>query len=328
MYEGDFEAAWRQTDRIEQLRRASAPRVREPYHLLWDGNPLAGRNVLVRCEHGLGDSIQYLRYCAPLRKIARRVVVRVQPALLDLLQGMDGIDELVDAWTMEPDPPHEVAIECMELAYAFRHKAADVPKAVPYLPVERLRLRTPPILAHASDRTRVGLIWAASAWNPRRSMPLRALVPLGCCTKIDYFSLQQGPERAEVLECPFPLVDLSPHTTGAAEAAGAMLALDLIITVDGMTAHLAGALGRPVWLLLTHEADWRWLGTGKSSPWYPTMRVFRQSMSGEWAGLVEEVTQNLAGLVRSRKDALCAPGRDGCYTERQPSAGRGTMGDC
>jgi hypothetical protein len=149
MYAGDFEAAWQQTDRIEIPRRAAEsagnPQPR-PEQLVWNGQAFEGKRVLVRCEHGLGDSIQFLRYVPLLRSRAAEVIVKLQPPLLALFSGMAGVDQLINAWTPEPDPPHDIAIECMELPYAFRSTISTLPAEVPYLPVERIRSAISPLL--------------------------------------------------------------------------------------------------------------------------------------------------------------------------------------
>lgn len=296
MRDGDFEEAWRQTDRIELPRRA-AGLPRGEHHLVWDGTPWAGRTVLVQCWHGLGDTIQFLRYAPLVRQTARRVIVQAQPALLPLFAGMDGIDELRNGWSGGPNPPHDVEIECMEFPYAFRSQPATLPATVPYLPVSRLRGLLAPMTARDSAECNVGLIWASSTWDSSRSLPLRCLEPLSAIHGVRLYSLQQGAELAEVNAAPFPLVPLSLQTAAIEAAASAMLQMDLIITVDTMAAHLAGALGRPAWLLLQHEADWRWMRHDNASPWYPTMRLFRQSQPGDWAGVVQQVKAALDAFV-------------------------------
>ncbi len=293
---GDFEAAWHQTDRIEVPRREAERRgvfTRRAHHLTWNGAPFDGQRVLVRCEHGLGDTIQFLRYCPRLRERARRVTVKAQPALLPLLTGLRGIDVLLDAWTTQPEPEHDVAIECMELPYAFRDAPATVPAPVPYLPVAEIAAAARPLTIPAGAGWKVGLVWAASAWDDRRSLALPQLAPLARARGVRFFSLQQGPERDDLAGAPFPLVSLSDQTGGILEAAAAMLAMDAIVTVDCMAAHLAGALGRPTWVLLTHQADWRWMEDRADSPWYPTMRLSRQPRAHAWQSAVETVGEEL-----------------------------------
>lgn len=301
MMRGDFEAAWAQTDRIELPRRrhqASGDFTRQDYHLVWNGAPFANQRVLVRCEHGLGDTIQFLRYIPRLRAEAREVIVKVQPMLLTLFEGMPGIDMLRNAWTTDPDPEHDVAIECMEFPYAFRDTPASLPHRVPYLPVERIRTAANrlPVEWQWPAGMKVGVIWASSAWDSSRSVSLSRLAPLATLDHVYFFSLQQGPEQSEIDSAPFPISSLSQYTMEIREAAAAMLEMDLIITVDSMTAHLAGALGRPVWVLLQHRADWRWMAERDDSPWYPTMRLFRQPTPGDWDSPIREMTGELRRL--------------------------------
>ena len=296
MLAGDFEAAWRQTDRIELPRREaerSGHFVRQPEQLLWNGTPFTDRIVLVRCEHGLGDTIMFARYFPLLRKQARGVIVKAQPMLLRLLEGMRGVDLLLDAWTTEPDPPHDVAIECMELAYAFRTTLETLRARMPYLPVERLR-SVAALTWPNEHKCNVGLLWAASDWDTSRSLAIADLAPLANLSGVAFHSLQQGERAAEFASAPLRIEPLSHHTRDIADAAAAMLALDLVIAVDTMATHLAGALGRPIWLLLRREADWRWMHGCDHSPWYPTMRIFRETQAGDWKSVMERVALALA----------------------------------
>jgi ADP-heptose:LPS heptosyltransferase len=159
------------------------------------------------------------------------------------------------------------------------------------------------------------MIWASSSWDPTRSLQLKQLVPLASLARVELFSLQQGAEAAEVQEVPFAVEPLSTRTAGALEAAAAMLELDAIVTVDSMPAHLAGALGCPVFLLLQHRADWRWMEGRSDSPWYPTMRIFRQPAPGDWAPAVER----LAEALRSFKAGLSRAYRPEAEQRPQPS---------
>lgn len=296
MHRGDFEAAWRETDRLELPRRTAMRGEgfqREPWHLTWDGTPLEDRRVLIRCEHGLGDSIQFLRYCEVLQAQGCRVIVKAPPHLLTLLRYLRGIDLLLDGWTTDAEPEHDVVIECMELAYALRSTVETLPARVPYIDLATAA----PFILPANPRGRnLGMVWAASDWNPRRSLPLAALAPVAALAGIRLYSLQQGRQQTEVSLVPFSVSSLSPLTTEILDAARAMMSLDAIITVDSMAAHLAGALGRPSFLLLTHDADWRWMRRGDRSPWYPTIQLFRQSRAGEWRDVVERLTTAISEL--------------------------------
>jgi hypothetical protein len=314
MRRGDFEEAWRQTDRIELPRRAAEKRGnfrREPHHLVWNGEPFAGRRVLVRCEHGLGDTIQFARYFPVLRQEASCVIAKVQPALLELFAGMGGIDLLINGWTAEPDPEHDLEIECMELPYAFRSTPGTLPAKVPYLPISRIEDASALRVEWPKNEQRIAVVWSASSWDTTRSVSLAQLAPIFRVEGCRFYSLQQGREREEMRTSGFPIEPLSERTEGAREAAAAMLAMDLVIAIDGMPAHLAGALGRPTWVLLQHTADWRWMDTGTSSPWYPTMRLFRQPAPGEWEPAIEQMASALAQWAtrepRTRGEALILP---------------------
>jgi hypothetical protein len=297
MRRGDFTAAWEETDRIEIERRAlekAGRLIRQEHHLLWNGLPFSGNRVVVRCHHGLGDTLQFLRFVPHLRELAHQVTLLVQPALLPLLGCSERFGEIRNGWCEEPLPAHEVEIEIMELAYAFRCTPETLPNNVPYLPTDSLgRARAGfPIQSGAFN---VGLLWAASEWNPRRSIPIQKLDPLRHIENVRFYSLQQGIHAGE--RSALKLEPLSDQTREITQAAAAMMQMDLILTVDSMAAHLAGALGCPVWMLLRNEADWRWLANRPDSPWYPTMRIFRQPKEGAWEPVIQEVARALRQIV-------------------------------
>jgi hypothetical protein len=301
MRSGDWEAAWRETDRIERPRRLRQRRrgfVREPQHLRWDGTPLEGRSVLVRCEHGLGDTLQFIRFVPEVARRARDVTVLVQPHLLALLRGLPGLGAVRNGWTDEPAPPHEVEIEVMELPYALRTRIDTLP-----LPLQHLAHNAAGQLGFAlpkDGKLNAGLLWSASDWDRSRSVPLGTLAPLVRNGNARCFSLQQGDAANDPLAQQLGIVPLSRHTTDIVAAAAAMLELDLVITVDAMAAHLAGSLRRPTWLLLKHDADWRWMDTRRHSPWYPEMRLFRQSEPGDWNSVVTAALDALQTLAADR----------------------------
>ncbi len=296
MQRGDWQEAWRQTDRIEIPRR-HAQRfpdfVPVAGQLKWNGTPLEGRSVLIRCEHGLGDTLQFIRFVPQVVRLAREVHLLVQPHLLALLRGAPGLGNVSNGWTND-SPPHDVEIEIMELPYALRADLHCMPP--PYSP---LRAQAPAGLNLPLPGTgliNVGLLWAASDWDRSRSVPLRAFAPLLSVPNVQFYSLQQGAAAHDDELAQWPIVSLSAHTENIPAAAAAMQALDLIITVDGMPAHLAASLGRPTWLLLKHHADWRWMNDRTDSPWYPTMRLFRQPRPGAWEHAITAAAAALSAL--------------------------------
>jgi hypothetical protein len=313
MRRGDFAEAWRQTDRIESERRAleaaGTLREREPWHLTWNGAPFNGKHVLVRCTHGLGDTLQFARFIPTLHRIAKRLTFCVQPQLQSIFAGAPEFGDVRDAGSHEALPPHDVEIEIMELAYAFRSTAETLPHQVPYLPlpaIEACASRLPAL--GGTHALAVGLLWAVSDWDTTRSIPLDALEPLGRAADVRFHSLQQGRDAHAWQSAPFRMEPLSRHTQEIPAAAAAMRELDLVITADGMAAHLAGALGRPVWVLLQREADWRWIEGRTSSPWYPSLRLYRQTQAGDWRAPIERVAADLASwaeaAVNSEERAL------------------------
>lgn len=301
MRRGDWEAAWRATDRIELPRRAlqAAPGFeRRPEQLRWDGTPMAGRSVLVRCEHGLGDTLQFMRFLPLLQ--ARHVHFLVQPPLVGLLHDAPGLGEVRNYWTDDPLPPHDVDTEVMELAYALRMTLPRLPPPYPHL-----QERLPAFHLPDEGRLRVGVVWSCSHWEPSRSIPLTDLAPLFALEEVQYFSLQQGDAAADPLLQRLDIEPLSARTADIRMAAAAMNAMDLVISIDSMPAHLAATLGRPTWVLLKNEADWRWMDAREDSPWYPTVLLFRQPRAGDWRGVAEQVAASLRSLAaaHSRKTA-------------------------
>lgn len=297
MKRGDWAAAWAETDRLELPRRDAqrAPGFRrEPHHLVWDGTPFDGRSVLVRCLHGLGDTLQFMRFVPQLATHSRELHFLVQPMLLDLLQGLPGLGEVSNAWTDHP-PPHEVEIEVMELAYAVRATADDVPPPYPHLLERAAHRPTPPL--PGGDGLRVALFWSVSDWETSRSVPLELLEPFTRIPGVRCFSLQQGRAANDERLRRWGVHVLSPHTTGIADAAAVLARMDLVVCVDGMPAHLAAHLGRPTWILLKDDPDWRWQSAGATSPWYPTVRLFRQPEPGDWAGAVAQAVRALEQRV-------------------------------
>ena len=288
MRRGDWEAAWMLSDSAIAARRGQRDWTL-PRHLqaVWDGTSLAGRRVLVRCYHGLGDTIQFIRLIPRLQAEAREVAVWAQPALIPLLSTMPDAPHLLPLHDGTPDCDYDTDIEIMELAHAMRITPAKVPSAVPYL--------HPPAAARMPRKgIAVGLAWQAGDWNPSRSVPVELLAPLAAIEGVTLHILQRGPELARKPAG----FGFDAGSDDIMEAASRMRGLDLVISVDSMPAHLAGALGVPVWVLLAKDADWRWMEGREDSPWYPTMRLFRQPRPGDWSEPVRRLHAELEALAR------------------------------
>jgi hypothetical protein len=275
MRRGEFEAAWDLSDRL-LARRESSRQLPRHEQWVWDGTPLEGKRVLIRCYHGLGDTIQFIRYAPLVKEIAREVMVWAQPSVIPLLETARGVDRFLPLHDGAPDVEYDADVEIMELAHVFRRIVGDVPY-----------LHVPPLATGGG----IGVAWRSGDWDPNRDIPPELLTRLPGVTH----NLQRGETRPELLNL--------PERNDPFGTARLMRGLDLVITVDTMTAHLAGALGVPVWTLLRADADWRWMEDRDDSPWYPTMRLFRQQEPGEWEPVIERVT---AALTRPLPNAAPA----------------------
>lgn len=291
MRSGAFEEAWKFSDAVLQ-ERAGVPCWHWPRHLqyVWDGSSLEGKRVLVRCYHGLGDTIQFIRFMPRLKAVAAEVIVWAQPALLPLLETVEGIDKLVPLHDGTPEVAYDVDVESMELSHIFRVTTDTLPSSFPYIQAEPLRL------SRSSKDLAVGLVWKAGDWDQRRSIPFHELALLNGLEGVQLYVLQGGAAAAGWREG----FGIYPGEFPLHEYARIVAGLDLVVTVDSMPAHLAGALGRPVWTLLHAEADWRWMDDREDSPWYPTMRLFRQQCPGDWESVIRRVAGELQQLSRNR----------------------------
>lgn len=299
MLAGNFPLAWRESEAIER-------RGKPDPHRFWDGRPADGRRVLVRCLHGLGDTIQFVRYVPLLRRRARSVAIEAQPRLKPLLAG-SGLADRVLTWG-EPEPPWDQQIEVIELPRMFGTSLASIPCEVPYLAMHGARGASAPGLLppfpavrvfgsrSADRRPRVGVVWSASDFNPSRSVPFHQFARLFDIRGISFFSLQGGEARFALTPWSGRVPSLCDETGGILRAAQDLKTLDLVVTVDTMLAHLAGALACPVWTLLPFACDWRWMLDREDSPWYPSMRLFRQPRPGDWDTVIGRVYDKLSAF--------------------------------
>ncbi len=291
MRRGAFKEAWIISDKALKAR-AGKPCWHLPRHFqnVWTGDSLQNKRVLVRCYHGLGDTIQFIRYVPLLKRLASEVIVWTQPSLLPLFKTISEIDKLLPLHNGAPEIAYDVDVEIMELSHIFRTTLATIPSKIPYLHVDSIPLSA------TQDTFSVGLVWKAGEWDELRSIPFSLLLPLSQIQGITFFILQANPQKAGWNG------EFGSHLNGADLYADARIikALDLLISVDTMPAHLAGALGVPVWTLLYSEADWRWMDNRSDSPWYSTMRLFRQEQAGNWKGVIETVKHELEKEVKSR----------------------------
>ncbi len=267
---------------------------------------IAGKTLFIYGEQGYGDMLQCCRYAGVAAKAGARVVFETERPLFALMETLDGVAELIPEGA--PTPEYDVHCPIMSLPLAFGTTVATIPAQVPYLkanPDASAKWREK--LAGLPGR-RIGLVWAGgarigiaevTAADQRRSLSLTALAPLASIQGCSFVSLQLGPAAEQTAKPPAGMI-LHDHTGALvtfADTAALIDNLDLVISVDTSTAHLAGALGKPIWLLNRFDTDWRWLLDRDDSPWYPTLRQFRQSRAGDWASVVHALAEALRVFV-------------------------------
>jgi tetratricopeptide (TPR) repeat protein len=291
---GDFRSGWREHEWRWKAPHSPARRFRQPQ---WDGAPLSGRSIFLYAEQGLGDTIQYARY-APIvrRRGASRVILECQARLVPLLQSLPDIDCLVPAGA--PLPRFDVQAPLLSLPWILGTTLDTIPAQVPYLQAEAARVQSWGRRTAALGSLKAGLVWSGNPDHKddrNRSIPLELFVPLAGVAGVEFFSLQKGPAAAQLSAAPalLRITNLEEESNQITDTAAIMMNLDWVITVDTMAAHLAGALGRPVWILLPFAPDCRWLLGRQDSPWYPSARLFRQHRPGDWRTVIEQVKEAL-----------------------------------
>lgn len=304
---GDFERGW---EKYEWRKRH--PRYAAAYQSFdaptWEGGDLAGRTLMIHAEQGLGDSMQFIRYAEPLAAGGARVVVACDRALVALFRRVRGVAEAVDK--KGPLPCFDLWVDQMSLPRVMRTRLDSVPWPGAYLSAdpERVAFWRNSLAPHAGG-PKVGLVWAGNPQHSndrRRSMPVEALRPLVAVPGLAFVSLQVGARGREVERlAPAPILDITSRLTDFMETAAVVANLDLVIAVDTSVAHLAGGMAKPVWTVLPFDPDWRWVvARADDTPWYPSMRLFRQARAGDWASAVARATTSLAALARGDRSVL------------------------
>jgi len=273
---------------------------------MWRGEEeIEGKTILVCADEGLGDTIQFARYAPMLAERGARVILAVQDPLHRLLTGLGGVTQCVPMSASNKWPAFEMHCPISSLPLAFRTRLDTIPSATSYLP--------PPATSQVQawedrlgphTKLRVGLVWSGSPTNTNdriRSIPLRTLSGI-LDVDATFVSLQKDlrSDDREVLRERSEIIDLTGHLTDFAETAALVCCLDLVITVDTSVAHLAGALGRPTWIMLPWTPDYRWLLGREDSPWYPTVRLFRQAETRDYASVIDRVRSELLALTSAK----------------------------
>jgi tetratricopeptide (TPR) repeat protein len=269
---------------------------------MWNGEPLEGRGILLHIEQGFGDLIQFVRYVPLVAQRGGRVFLESHRELARLMGSVPGVERVIPIGP----PPKETTIRCplLSLPRIFQTSIETIPAKVPYLWFNPELAERWKVKLGAEKRLKVGLVWNGRPRpEPRRSVPFAELAPLAGVPGVKFVSLQFGEAAAQAKNAPagMDISDWNEEITDFADTAALMANLDLIVTIDTAAAHLAGALGRPTWVLLCQRPDWRWLDAGSVCPWYPTARLFRQPTDGDWRTPMMQLAGELAELAGKNK---------------------------
>lgn len=295
---GDFDKGWE--DYEWRWRNPDLPTPEANYpQPEWDGANLASAPIFLYAEQGMGDAIQFARYVPLVQERGGSVILGCERPLAGLFARLPGIQAIVTPGSAIP--PFACHASLLSLPRIFGTRPESVPARVPYLACDEARARAWGERLARAPGLRVGVVWSgnpAQKVNGVRSCPPALLAPLARLPGVSAFSLQKEPGAGGV---PPGFHDLATDLTDYAETAACLINLDLVISVCTSIAHLAGALGRPLWVMLAYNADWRWLCEREDSPWYPTARLFRQEKRGDWPGVVEHIARELDRFARSRR---------------------------
>jgi FKBP-type peptidyl-prolyl cis-trans isomerase 2 len=299
---GNFDEGWKGYEWRWKLKGVSADRkFAEP---LWDGSDIHGKTILLYTEQGYGDAIQFVRYAPLVARRGARVIIECKKELAGLFRGIDGIGQVIAQGNALPE--FDVQYPLLSLPFVFGTTLQNIPNEVPYITADPALIKKwGNKLASVASLLRVGLIWSGDSRfknDHSRSCSLETFSPLAYSEDIAFYSLQMGESSVQAENPPagMKLIDYTGEIHNFSDTAAIIENLDLVISVDTAVAHLSGALGKPVWILLPFVPDWRWMVDKEDSPWYPTMRLFRQSAAGEWEGVVNRIKKALDEFLTRR----------------------------
>jgi hypothetical protein len=299
---GDYRRGWEKYEWRWYNRKLDSPRPHGDTPA-WDGTQgVTGKTVLLYPEQGFGDAIQFVRYAPLVRARGARVLVACHRKLAELFRSVDGIDEVLEP--ERPLPSFDYHAALMSLPLAFRTTLESIPCAIPYVSAKAEQVAAFEARFKSERRAlKVGLVWSG---NPQftgaraKACPIEVLEPLVNVQDCAFYALQTGEAAADIERMTVrgpQMTELSLGLDSFSDTAAAVSALDLVIAVDTAVAHLAGALGKPAWILLQYAADWRWLRSREDSPWYPSIRLFRQPEPGHWESVVGRMTGELVTFL-------------------------------
>lgn len=299
---GEFEEGWRLYEWRWRLRRFKTER-RDFQQPLWlGGQSLDGKTILLHAEQGFGDTIQFCRYASSVKKLGAKVILEAPEPLMELLRGLAGVDVLVQRGKDLPIFDYQCPL--LSLPLALQTSIETIPAEVPYLfpdPAKSIQFET--LIRSKTKKPMIGLVWSGDPKHKNdrnRSIALTSMHEL-FTAKYDWISLKKELTQEESQQMvTLGVQDFSKHLQDFSWTAALVNQLDLVISVDTSVAHLAGALGKPVWILVPYEPDFRWMWNRTDSPWYPTAQLFRQPKAGDWSSVLVELQEALSqGLALS-----------------------------
>jgi tetratricopeptide (TPR) repeat protein len=293
----EYEWRWKTKDFVPHYREFRKP--------LWSGGDIKGRTLLLHAEQGLGDTIQFVRYIPLVAHYGAKVIFECYRELQSLLENIQGICQVIVKGERIPD--FDIHCPLLSLPLVFDTTIETIPLKIPYIPIDPVYVQKWRNKVHQrSSVVKIGLVWSG---NPKygkdqyRSLPPGVFSSLANMDEVLFYSLQKGVAGAQVEELAreIKIIDCTEDIHNFSDTAGLIEHLDLIISVDTAVAHLAGAMGKPVWTLLPFSPDWRWMLDREDSPWYPTMRLFRQPAPGDWGSVMERVAAELKRFIKEYK---------------------------
>ncbi len=297
---GDFKNGWEEYE--WRIKRPDFPQRTLKKTPLADQD-INGKKILVYSEQGLGDAIQFIRYLPLLKEKGAYVIFECSDYLYKIFKDYPGYDQRIDnVNVLEEDLDYDYFIPLLSLPFYFKTEVKSIPGGVPYLKVEEEKNEKWQKLIPPSNKLKVGIIWAG---NPKhradreRSLPIDKFKPIIDRDDIEIYSLQHGPASLQLTDEYSKVHDIRQYNNGLPDAAAIVSNLDLIITIDTSIAHLAGALGKKVWLLITLSPDWRWMLDRDDTPWYPSIKLYRQTRPYDWVSVIQKVNEDLTLLINS-----------------------------
>ncbi len=295
---GDFNQGWEAYE--WRFGRDSAASV-YPHHIStprWQGEKFQNRRLLVHCEQGMGDVLQFLRYLPMVKALGGEVVLEVHEPLVPLLQSQSGVDAVIPFNAQSPPTiSHDMHIPLLSLPRIFMQRTVVIPAELPYIRINRGDADKWKD-CHKPGAVNIGLVWASSAVDPRRNLPIERCAAWFDDPGLHFISLQKGPALDQIDRLPpstSHITVVGPELRNFLDTAHAMAGLDLVISVDTAALHLAGGMGLPLWVPLLFSADWRWPSDGKPSVWYPHAKIFRQNAPGDW----DDVIGSIGAMLKS-----------------------------